>query len=495
MSNLMELSRGRWCLVLKGKNVANVRTEMSADGIHIFSDAYRGNTSGSPSLLDDVQGTDPSKLRQPLCSSKCCCARFSGSASLDAVHLWLAYKNIVGAVWDKASETVRIVHCSRPDRSGSGRTRADVVLNISDSSCDGTQEEYAFALEQAEAWARQVTERCVISPCHRHYLVFINPTSGNGHAMQKWAIAKKLWKDLPWITFEEIVTNRLGHASDHIREADLSTVSGIIIVSGDGLVHEVLNGLAFRPDATLALQLPVGHIPAGSGNGLAKSVLHLSGEDYGVLDSAFLIAKGGRKPLNLMSVTSLGMPPRVSFLSLSAGIIAEIDIESEFMRCIGSLRFTIYAVYRLLVPRTQRAKLVYWPAEAESRPSCAEPAVDAPLPEGPWVTIDSDLTIFWGMNTAWAAHDNHTVPGADLSDGVWSLVVLRNVGRKALLDFLLAMDSGGHVDQDAVEIIRCRALRFTPMSEGGRICLDGENVPLSPIQVWPMDSSAMVIGG
>lgn len=32
-------------------------------------------------------------------------------------------------------------------------------------------------------------------------------------------------------------------------------------VSGDGMVHEVFNGLAGRPDAADALRIPVGHIP------------------------------------------------------------------------------------------------------------------------------------------------------------------------------------------------------------------------------------------
>jgi sphingosine kinase len=47
----------------------------------------------------------------------------------------------------------------------------------------------------------------------------------------------------------------------------------IVAVSGDGLIHECLNGLADRFDADLALQMPIAPIPAGSANALSVNVL------------------------------------------------------------------------------------------------------------------------------------------------------------------------------------------------------------------------------
>lgn len=46
-------------------------------------------------------------------------------------------------------------------------------------------------------------------------------------------------------------------------------------VSGDGLLHEVVNGLMRRPDWTdLREKITVGGIPGGTGNGLIKALLH-----------------------------------------------------------------------------------------------------------------------------------------------------------------------------------------------------------------------------
>ena len=46
----------------------------------------------------------------------------------------------------------------------------------------------------------------------------------------------------------------------------------IVTLSGDGLPHEVLNGLASRSDATKALDIPVVPVPTGSANGFSLNL-------------------------------------------------------------------------------------------------------------------------------------------------------------------------------------------------------------------------------
>ena len=48
---------------------------------------------------------------------------------------------------------------------------------------------------------------------------------------------------------------------------------GIVVVGGDGSFYEVLNGIFARPDwRDVFKQVPLGIIPSGSGNGLARYV-------------------------------------------------------------------------------------------------------------------------------------------------------------------------------------------------------------------------------
>jgi len=52
------------------------------------------------------------------------------------------------------------------------------------------------------------------------------------------------------------------------------TCSVIATVSGDGLIYEVFNGLAARPDAKKALKTPIGPIPTGTIRFLACTPQH-----------------------------------------------------------------------------------------------------------------------------------------------------------------------------------------------------------------------------
>jgi sphingosine kinase len=62
-----------------------------------------------------------------------------------------------------------------------------------------------------------------------------------------------------------LVTSRPKEAIDEVSRINLDHYDAILCVGGDGTVHEVVNGLANRADASLALKrLPIGIIPAGN---------------------------------------------------------------------------------------------------------------------------------------------------------------------------------------------------------------------------------------
>ena len=64
------------------------------------------------------------------------------------------------------------------------------------------------------------------------------------------------------------------HAYEIARDLDLSrNYDAVVTVSGDGLIHEVLNGFAHHKNPGEALAIPIAPIPTGSGNGLALNLL------------------------------------------------------------------------------------------------------------------------------------------------------------------------------------------------------------------------------
>jgi hypothetical protein len=71
-------------------------------------------------------------------------------------------------------------------------------------------------------------------------------------------------------------SNNHGNGNDNGNgnaDADSTDVDAIVCVSGDGLFHEVMNGLASAAHGggPIGLRFPVGLIPAGSANGVAHS--------------------------------------------------------------------------------------------------------------------------------------------------------------------------------------------------------------------------------
>ena len=56
-------------------------------------------------------------------------------------------------------------------------------------------------------------------------------------------------------------------------EAQLDDYDAIITVSGDGILHELVNGLAQHKEPMRALRMPIATIPAGSGNSMSLNIL------------------------------------------------------------------------------------------------------------------------------------------------------------------------------------------------------------------------------
>eukprot|EP00931_Biecheleriopsis_adriatica_P122785 TRINITY_DN97819_c0_g1_i1.p1 TRINITY_DN97819_c0_g1~~TRINITY_DN97819_c0_g1_i1.p1 ORF type:complete len:481 (-),score=83.80 TRINITY_DN97819_c0_g1_i1:80-1522(-) len=404
-----------------------------------------------------------------------------------AVPTQLQIANILGAAVIASEFQLRIVHCPV---AKAGRYRDDFVMQLAPER-----------LAEAQAWAEKLTAHCCTKPGPGRFLVLINPFSGSGSAAACWEKAKQLWADLPWMQYDEVFTERAGEATERAAAVDLATCSGIVVVSGDGMIHEVFNGLSRHRDARAALQIPVGHLPGGTGNGLAKTILDAAEETFGTLDMAFLIAKGGKGPVHLCTATVQGDTPRISFLSLTSGIFADIDIASESLRACGSLRNLLYAPVALMKMRSLKADLVYWPNEASASASELQrlrgppPELDQPLPDGPWKTVTDEFTAFIAINMAWASHDALIHPDARLEDETWALVLLRRASRVATLKFLLGLETGSQVQQEGVEVLWARAFRLTPHDENGffYMALDGENVPAAPAQVWPA-GNGMLLG-
>ncbi|KAG6804329.1 sphingosine kinase 2 isoform X1 [Apis mellifera caucasica] len=209
----------------------------------------------------------------------------------------------------------------------------------------------------------------LISACpgeQRKILVLLNPKSGPGRSRETFQ--KRIHPILSEAErpYEVHVTKCPNYAREFVHTRDIYQWSGLVMVGGDGIVFDVVNGLFQRPDWEKALkELPLGVIPCGSGNGLAKSIAYAKQEPYDynpLLISALSVVKFKKAQMDLVRVETRNQI-LFSFLSVGWGLLADIDIESERLRAIGGQRFTVWTIARLIGLRTYKGKVSYLPCD------------------------------------------------------------------------------------------------------------------------------------
>ncbi|KAG0232495.1 Sphingosine kinase 1 [Mortierella sp. GBA43] len=109
-------------------------------------------------------------------------------------------------------------------------------------------------------------------PKTRRILLLVNPKGGIGKAKTTSDSIVKPMLEHSGLIVQEQYTEYGKHAVDIAHKVDLSQVDTLAVVSGDGVLHEIINGLLSRPDWDQARRLPIAIIPAGSGNAIATSL-------------------------------------------------------------------------------------------------------------------------------------------------------------------------------------------------------------------------------
>ncbi|MGH7607687.1 MAG: diacylglycerol/lipid kinase family protein, partial [Gemmatimonadales bacterium] len=99
-----------------------------------------------------------------------------------------------------------------------------------------------------------------------HAHLIINPAAGRGAARRAESPVCRAFRAQGWAV-DAVRTERPGHGAELAAQAVRQGARHVVVVGGDGTVHEAANGLlAANADAAL------GVIPAGSGNDFAKLI-------------------------------------------------------------------------------------------------------------------------------------------------------------------------------------------------------------------------------
>lgn len=124
----------------------------------------------------------------------------------------------------------------------------------------------------------------VAKPDEERILVIVNPQSGKKMGVTIYDTILRIMLEQAGIAHDCLVTTHANHAEERMEKQastsdfrDVSEYTGIVLVGGDGIIHEVLQGIHQRMDRDFILQkLKLGAIGAGTSNGFSASLAHAS---------------------------------------------------------------------------------------------------------------------------------------------------------------------------------------------------------------------------
>lgn len=346
-------------------------------------------------------------------------------------------------------------------------------------------------------------------PSERQFLVICSPVSGpRKDAPQVYEQKVRPVLEQAAIVSELLITTHSGHGRERMApptsdegDKDITAYDGIIVMGGDGLMWEVVNGIMERDDAEVVLKkVKVGIVGCGTSNGLAASLAKHAGEVDNLMTSIFMIAKSRTTKIDL-SKHQTQNSTLYGFLSYSYAMIADIDIESEIIRWMGSFRMDLWGALSVLRMRRYRARFTYLPPSKvpnyRSQSVGVMPAtVQEVMPESnkDWVTLEDDFLMFWPSQLSHAGSRTHHSPASKIQDGIFKVLVVRgNVSRLRMALILIGLETGTHVDYVQSEFIDCCAYRLEPITPGLSV-LDGELIEPGPVQAKVLPAALSVFG-
>lgn len=414
------------------------------------------------------------------------------------------------------------------------------------ASCRVGSINYALTDKSLHANAKRWVERLMLraypprTQRRKRIKMLVNPFGGQGNAMRIWTREVEPLFAAAGCEIGVEKTAYRAHAVEIAEKLDIEQYDVVAAASGDGLPHEVFNGLARQKNARRALRkIAVVQIPCGSGNAMS---LNLNGTDSPSL-AALAIVKGVRSPMDLVCVTQ-GKEKIWSFLSQATGLVAETDLGTESLRWMGSFRFTWGALVRLLARSVYPAEVsvafeesdktaikdAYRNAVEEqdaARSKSIEPenfdaelsdpkqgelpplrfgTVNDPLPSTFETRDMPDLGNFYVGNMCFMSPDAPFFATSLPSDGKLDMINISGlISQTRGLAMLATLGDGGLIDFPEVHYSKVSAYRISPRVHdvegkgrmkvkvgqwlgGGRkqreglIAVDGESMPFAPFQ-------------
>lgn len=281
-----------------------------------------------------------------------------------------------------------------------------------------------------------------------YYYILYNPVSSAGKANKIFQNFSSYLNQRS-ISYQAQKSEYKGHIQKICQR--INTYNYIIIIGGDGTIHEAINGLMLNQNLE---QLTIGFLPGGTGN----SFLHdLNAETYSKAISKIVNARTKK-----MDVLKLQFNNEVaySFNIVGWGLVSDINILSEKLRFLGSARYTLASLYYILKKKLREATII----------------IDGQLRK------DNYLFIMC-LNTIHTGKGMKAAPKAKIDDGLLDIILLDSkISMIGLLFLLPKIFTGKHIESKYVEYLQAKSLSIKPLKDE-ILNIDGENKLMTPVNI------------
>lgn len=275
-------------------------------------------------------------------------------------------------------------------------------------------------------------------------LVILNPIAGQGRAGKARNHVHRGMKE-SGVPFELVETTGPGHAIGLAREAAAAGITRIVAAGGDGLIHEVANGLLTSPPAEDGgTRVALGVVPLGTGNDYAKML--------GVY----------------------GLPPEVATSRLATARPELHDVGkawNEYFDNIMGVGFDSEVVKRVVKKRRLTGTAAYLVAIYQTFVSFKPPVLEVVSEEhrevGPMMMLAVDIGICGGGGF-------YLTPRADPTDGMLDVCVIRKVSMPTFLLAVPRVMKGTHDVMEEVTMYRSREVTIRSPQGPITVQMDGE---------------------
>lgn len=287
----------------------------------------------------------------------------------------------------------------------------------------------------------------------RSIALLVNPAAGGGRGEE---VASRASDRLHTHGLE--VTRLVGadarESLDLAREAIVGGTDALVVCGGDGMI-------SIAVQAQVSTDVPVGIIPAGTGNDLAREYGIPLGDPESAAD---IVAAGLVETVDLGLATPDSGAPQVFASVLCAGLDSEVNRRVNEMGILrGPLRYVLASIIEFPIYRPRRFRMVF----------------DSGLPTEE--TVETEVLLSAFAITRSYGGDMRIAPDADRGDGLFDACYIGRISKLRFMRHFPTIFSGTHVGLPGVTVRRCRTVRLE--APGVEAFADGDAVAPLPVTV------------